>query len=163
MYEDILQTLSATSGWNVIITGAFSILAAWLSGTLVFEKQKKATEQLHASILYYDLKSIENFFTSEEKTTSDILYAADWQKSLAYCTLIPSDIIQEMYNVYVQVYDFNWRKRNAHIIKRDADKDYKDAKENTCAALGEILPVFVDKYPHIVRQKAARNHIFPIM
>ena len=149
MYEDILQVLSATSGWNVIITGVFSILAAWLSGLCVFILQKKATERLHAYILYYDLKSIENFFVSTEKTTATILYAEDWQKSLAYCTFMPLGTIREIYNIYIQVYDFNWRKRNEDKIDRDADKDYAAAKRNVCDALKKVLPVFMRKYNFI--------------
>ena len=153
MFDCILQSLSATSGWNAILSVVGAILAAWLSGIYVFRKQMKATERLHASILYYDLKSIEIFFTSTEDTTATILYATDWQKSLAYCTFMHSnsDAIREIYNIYIQIYDFNWRKRNVTQVKRATDQDYKDAKENACPALEQVFPVFEKKYPKLAQ------------
>lgn len=84
-------------------------------------------------MLYYDLKSIEDYLANE-KSSVDIRYTSEWQQVVANCSFLNSEHIKFIYKIYDQVYnfDFIYKKNKEQGIsnKKEDQPAYKELKKN---------------------------------
>lgn len=83
------------------------------------EKQK---EKHYASILYYDLKSIEDYILNE-RSSVNIRYSFDWQGIVSNCTFLKPDYVKILYNIYDLLYNFNYHFQEQKKVGESRQKD----------------------------------------
>lgn len=98
---------------EVIVTGIMSLISALIGGIFTYRATKKSLDneeavnkQFSATLLYYDLKSIEKYIREKNKEVN-LRYSSDWQKILTQCTFLDDENIEHIYNIYDAVYDYN--------------------------------------------------------
>ena len=114
------------------IIGVFlaSILAHVL--WIVQEGRKNKESESHAaSILYYDLKSIEGYLVGE-RSSVNLRYSSEWQQMVAGCSFLKDEQVKELYNIYDEVYNYNYfyklkEDKKEAVIKEDIPQ-YKALK-----------------------------------
>ena len=114
------------------IIGVFlaSILAHVL--WIVQERRRNKESKSHAaSILYYDLKSIEGYLVGE-RSSVNLRYSSEWQQMVAGCSFLKDEQIKELYNIYDEVYNYNYfyklkEDKKEAVIKEDIPQ-YKALK-----------------------------------
>ncbi|QXE18287.1 hypothetical protein [Clostridium sp. 001] len=114
-----------------------AIVGALVGGGVTYLSQKyfriiddEKKEKHYASVLYYDLVSIEDYINNERGSV-DIRYFEDWQHIVANCNFLESSDVQVIYRLYDLVYNFDFefkeRKRNSDVRKENIDA-YKELK-----------------------------------
>lgn len=78
--------------------------------------EKNQLKKHSASLLYYDLKSIEEYLNIENQNV-DIRYSTEWQSMVANCTFLKNTEVEYIYKIYDQVYNQNWLMNNSNNIK----------------------------------------------
>lgn len=114
------------------IIGVFlaSILAHVL--WIVQEGRRNKESKSHAaSILYYDLKSIEGYLVGE-RSSVNLRYSSEWQQMVAGCSFLKDEQVKELYNIYDEVYNYNYfyklkEDKEEAVIKEDIPQ-YKALK-----------------------------------
>ena len=114
------------------IMGVFlaSILAHVL--WIVQERRRNKESKSHAaSILYYDLKSIEGYLVGE-RSSVNLRYSSEWQQMVAGCSFLKDEQVKELYNIYDEVYNYNYfyklkEDKKEAVIKEDIPQ-YKALK-----------------------------------
>ena len=88
---------------------------------------KKEQESHFASVLHYDLKSIE-YFVKNERSSVDIRYSPQWQDLISNCSFLTDLQVEHLYNVYDSVYNFDhfFKNRN-QTLERTKDNCLKDS------------------------------------
>lgn len=77
----------------------------------------------YASILYYDLKSIE-YYVLHEASSVDIRYCDDWQSLVINCSFLSSEDVRYIYSVYDLIYNFDF------LFQRYKDSGMSNRKED---------------------------------
>ena len=114
------------------IMGVFlaSILAHVL--WIVQERRRNKESKSHAaSILYYDLKSIEGYLVGE-RSSVNLRYSSEWQQMVAGGSFLKDEQVKELYNIYDEVYNYNYfyklkEDKKEAVIKEDIPQ-YKALK-----------------------------------
>ena len=80
-----------------------------------------------ASILYYDLLSIEDYLVNE-KDNVNLRYTDDWQDIVACCICLTHQQIEYIYKIYDKTYNYNYyyrkmEKNNGPVLKKDNPYD----------------------------------------
>ena len=99
------ELLSALVGTIVgaIIGGAITF---WRDS--VYRRNENQDKQQHtASILYNDLKSIQNYLNDDMSDVVNIRYTTEWQRYVAYCTFLGDHNVALLYDIYDTVYNYN--------------------------------------------------------
>ena len=102
-----------------------------LGGLLVYYRQSGAQTRQAASVLYYDLKSIESYLKTEGSSVN-IRYFSEWQSIVAECTFLEPDDVEQLYNIYDLVYDYDYHyrlKEEQGVVAKDAISQYKELKK----------------------------------
>lgn len=86
-----------------------------VGGVVVYIKEKKNQQSHASSILYYDLKSIENYL-AHERSSVNLRYSEDWQSMIAGCSFLKDKHIEWLYNLYDEVYNYNYHYR---LLEKD--------------------------------------------
>lgn len=89
-----------------IIGGACTLVG----GVFVYKQEKKSQQSNASSILYYDLKSIENYLANE-RSSVNLRYSEDWQRMIAGCSFLKDKHIKWLYNLYDEVYNYDYHYR----------------------------------------------------
>ena len=114
------------------LTGAIigAIVGALFTGicTLIIEgilrkMNRRAQESHAASMLYYDLKSVEDYLMNEHSSVN-IRYTKEWQEMVANCGFLDNEKIAYLYKVYDGIYNYNY-----HYKLKESD-GYGVVKEN---------------------------------
>lgn len=110
--EKISEERGKESSMGEVFVGAF--IGALFTGMVnIFverykqKKEEKKQESHAASILLYDLKSIEKYLV-EERSSVNLRYSIDWQGMVASCSFLKSEQIQFIYEIYDQTYNYNY-------------------------------------------------------
>ncbi len=85
------------------------IIGVGIAGGLEFVRdniRRRLELKRYVALVYYDLKNVENYL-KEEKDNVNLLYTDDWKEMLAECTLLKSDDIAYLYDLYNMVYNYN--------------------------------------------------------
>lgn len=112
---------------SAIIGGSCTLLGGWL----VYHSQSGAQTKQAASVLYYDLKSIESYLKTEGSSVN-IRYFSEWQSIVAECTFLEPDDVEQLYKIYDLVYDYDYHyrlKEEQGAVKKDAILQYKELKK----------------------------------
>lgn len=88
---------------GALIGGLFSLVV----GIILNRREKKNRENHAASILYYDLKSIEEYISSPNNSVN-IRYSNDWQEMVANCSFLDDINVKRLYNIYDTLYNYNY-------------------------------------------------------
>lgn len=99
---------------GAIIGALIGGFITWFSTERAIKKQKQELQRNAASVLYYDLKSIETYFV--EKISVNLRYSDKWQDMVANCTFLKDDEIKFVYQIYDEVYNYN------HIYENNKSK-----------------------------------------
>lgn len=87
-----------------------------------------------ASMLYYDLKSIEQYL-KEERRLVNIRYSKGWQNMVMKCSFLDDNSVAYLYRVYQEVYNYN-----TSFKQRLKSKDkFKKEKLNSYEKIRELL------------------------
>lgn len=116
-------------------TFAAAILGAFLTGvcTWVIEiikrrGDKKAQESHAASILYYDLKSIENYLL-HERSSVNLRYTNGWQEMISNCTFLKEEEIAYLFKIYDEVYNYNYhyilKEKEGYAVVKEEITSYR--------------------------------------
>lgn len=116
-----MELISALIG--ALIGGAMTFLSEFIFR----RKNKKENESHFSSILYYDLKSIENFVTSE-RSSVDIRYSPQWQDLISNCSFLTDSQVKHLYNVYDSVYNFDYFYKNKDSNKLTKEDCLKNSQ-----------------------------------
>lgn len=110
-----------------ILEIAIGAIGALMGGVYVYRQEGKKQERHAASILYYDLKSIEDYLRSE-KGTINIRYSEDWQMMTSSCTFLADYYVKKIYEIYDLVYNYNYQyklKEQEGKVKKENIVEYK--------------------------------------
>ena len=117
-----------------------AVLGAIIGGIATFASEKhfrnsdNKEQEIHfASMLYYDLKSIEDYLINESSSV-DIRYSTEWQKLVANCSFLKTEYIENIYKIYDYVYNFDFlykkSKEQGTSNRKEDQPAYKGLKEN---------------------------------
>lgn len=126
-YEDIYSIFKTENNKNVrvnknkvqkgenslgetVISGFLGAVVGGICTYLVEKgKRKEETKKLErhaASILYYDLKSLEKYFRETEENVN-LRYSSDWQTMLSNCSFLTEENVMYLYKIYDEAYNYN--------------------------------------------------------
>lgn len=117
--------------WTSLVPALIGGLCTLAGGVLAFQKQNEAQTQQAASVLYYDLKSIESYL-KEERSSVNIRYFSEWQSIVAECTFLKPDDVEQLYKIYDLVYDYDYHyklKEKRGTVTKDDISQYKELKK----------------------------------
>ena len=96
--------------WFSLISALIGGVCTLLGGWLVYHFQSGTQKRQAASVLYYDLKSIESYLKTEGSSVN-IRYFSEWQSIVAECTFLKPDDVEQLYKIYDLVYDYDYHYR----------------------------------------------------
>lgn len=99
--QDVIETLIS------VLVGAG---VTYLLGMYQQSKQDKKGLAHAASILYYDLLSIEDYLI-KEKNCVNLRYTEDWQEIVAHCICLTHQQVEHIYKIYDKTYNYNYYYR----------------------------------------------------
>jgi len=112
---------------GAIIGSLLGGFITWFSTERAIKKQKQESERNAASILYYDLKSIENYFSYN--ISVNLRYSDKWQDMVANCTFLNDEEIKFAYEIYDEVYNFNYFFENNKTNMSEITQQGKNLKK----------------------------------
>ena len=90
---------------------------------LLQERKKDKESKSHAaSILYYDLKSIETYL-GHGRSAVNLRYSFEWKKMIANCSFLKDEQVEILYYIYDKIYDYNYFYNLEEIKKRAVVKE----------------------------------------
>ena len=90
-------------------------ILTFASEMIVRKRDEKARMKLNMSVLYHDLKSIEQYFSKYHGNETDrvgIRFYHNWQSALSKCSKLNEDSIQFAYELYDSIYDLHYLDNN---------------------------------------------------
>lgn len=106
---------------SALIGGIFTLIG----GFFAYRIEEIRRTRHAASVLYYDLKSIEDYIKSNNNIV-DIRYFEAWQTMTAECTFLDADNVKLLYKIYDLVYDYDYSYRGRE--KDDEVPQYEKLK-----------------------------------
>lgn len=146
-----------------------AIIGALVTGVCAFlierdrRNQEKKTQEGHAaSILFYDLKSIEDYM-AHERSSVNLRYTVDWQGIVASCSFLKDQHIEYIYKIYDVVYNYNYyyklKEQTGISFRKEDIPQYLKLKEilfeESEVSINE--PKYSSQYEDI--QKELKKHI----
>lgn len=123
-----MENILNSSFIGAIIGGIF----AFITGIILNRVSDANRKKVNVSILLYDLKSIENYLTYE-RSSVNLRYFADWQKVIANCTCLNLEDIQFLYEIYDNVYNYNFyyklKEQNGESVCKEDIVHYLDLQK----------------------------------
>lgn len=127
---EVQEVEKENSGLMTEIVGALIGFIGTLCGTffayrLGMKQQNdndKKNEAHAASILYYDLKSIEDYLKCE-RSSVNLRYSADWQSIAANCPFLSHQQVSYIYKLYDKTYNYNFFYRRKEKSRQSFSKE----------------------------------------
>lgn len=91
---------------GAIIGAVFGGIGTYIVESKKMKKEKLCIESHAASLLYYDLKSIEQYI-KDEKQFVNLRYSDEWQRVVSNCSFLDDGWIMYLYRIYDEVYNYN--------------------------------------------------------
>lgn len=122
-----------TDTFAAAILGAFFTgVCTWIIEIIKRRGDKKAQESHAASILYYDLKSIENYLLYE-RSSVNLRYTNGWQEMISNCTFLKEEEIAYLFEIYDEVYNYNYhytlKENEGYAVVKEEITSYKTLKK----------------------------------
>ena len=133
-----------------LISAIIGGICTLLGGLLVYYRQSGAQTRQAASVLYYDLKSIESYLKTEGSSVN-IRYFSEWQSIVAECTFLEPDDVEQLYKIYDLVYDYDYHyrlKEEQGAVAKDTISQYKELKRIMFCSSDDGLDL--EKYKHLL-------------
>ena len=95
---------------GAIIGGGFTLLGVLATILFTIRQQKESDikkEKHVASILYFDIKSIESYL-KYERSSVNLRYSENWQSVVAECSFLSGKQVEYIYKIYDLVYNYNY-------------------------------------------------------
>ena len=116
---------------NSLVPALIGGVCTLIGGIFVYKKQNEAQIKQAASVLYYDLKSIERYLKTE-RSSVNIRYFSEWQSVVAECIFLKSDDVEQIYKIYDLVYDYDYhyklKEEHGTVVKEDISQ-YEELKK----------------------------------
>lgn len=123
---------------NEIVCAFIGAIIGALSTYFISEhnrkKDKDSQDTLAASLLYNDLRSIESYL-NHSRDSVNMRYSDSWQNMLAKCSFFEDKEVQFIYQIYDNVYDYNYHydlKEQVGSVTKEEIVQYKLLKEMFC-------------------------------
>ena len=116
--------------WSSLASAIIGGICTLLGGLLVYYRQSGAQTRQAASVLYYDLKSIESYLKTE-RSSVNIRYFSEWQSIVAEWTFLEADDVEQLYKIYDLVYDYDYHyrlKEERGAVAKDDISQYIELK-----------------------------------
>lgn len=117
--------------WTSLVPALIGGVCTLIGGVFVYHRQNNAQTRQAASVLYYDLRSIESYLKAE-RSSVNIRYFSEWQSVVAECTFLKPDDVEQLYKVYDLVYDYDYhyrlKEKQGPVIKDDISQ-YRELKK----------------------------------
>lgn len=167
--NDYKDEKEQVGGYKMMETLIGALIGAALGGlcTYIIEERKRTKENKRkenhaAAMLFYDLKSIERYITTEQKDVN-LRYSIDWQNMVTECPFLDDDKIELLYQIYDEIYNFNYsylkREEKGKKVFREKIPQYKSLYRkmfDTATATGSEMK-YIEKYNELLKQ--LRIHI----
>lgn len=117
---------------NTIIGAFIGIIASMLGGWIVFRQEKRGQESFNATLLYNELKHIEDYL-AHERSSVNLRYSNDWQHIVGKCSFLKNEEVAWIYMIYDKVYNFNYRyrlKERAGGVNKESIDSYKKLQQD---------------------------------
>lgn len=142
---------------------AGAMIGAIVGGLIIYyveeRKRKKHNiilESHAAMLLYYDLKSIEQYITKEDKLVN-LRYSNEWQGMVANCSFLCDKDIKYLYDIYEAVYHYHesFGHKIAHesSFEKEEIKSYKKLRE----LFWENDVIYVTGYKNVLEKLEKRK------
>ena len=115
---------------NTIIGAFIGIIASMLGGWIVFRQEKRGQESFNATLLYNELKHIEDYL-AHERSSVNLRYS--WQHIVGKCSFLKNEEVAWIYMIYDKVYNFNYRyrlKERAGGVNKESIDSYKKLQQD---------------------------------
>ena len=116
--------------WTSLVPAIIGGVCTLVGGVFVYHRQNKAQTRQAASVMYYDLKSIESYLKAE-RSSVNIRYFSEWQSIVAECTFLKPNDVEQLYKIYDLVYDYDYhykfKEKQGTVIKDDISQ-YEELK-----------------------------------
>lgn len=146
--KDNLLDIKEEEDMGRIILGI--IIGVGIAGSLEFVRdnvRKKLKLKRYVALVYYDLKSLENYL-KEEKGDVNLLYTDGWKDMLAGCSILKPDDIAYLYDLYNTIYNYNeiykQRMKNANSVQKQDISYYDELKRKVF--LGDEKYIDLSRY-----------------
>lgn len=159
MDEDILSDNAMRNiegeTWNMneIVAAILGAVLAYVFGFYQERKNERRNREHSASLLYYDLKSIENYLL-EKNSLVNIRYSSDWQRMLSLCAFSNDEFIMYIYKIYDEVYNYNEAFSRKSVNKESFVKEdivsYKILKELLWRSSANSSSEYNDEYKRVL-------------
>lgn len=105
---------------------------AFLLGMKQQNDNDRKSETHAASILYYDLKSIEEYLKFE-RSSVNLRYSVDWQGVVANCPFLSHQQVAYVYKLYDKTYNYNYfyhlEEKSGQLVIKEEIPQYKELKK----------------------------------
>lgn len=116
----VINLLGALFGGICTLAGAF----------FAFRKEQKSQEKHAASMLYFDLLSVEGYLKNERGAVN-IRYSSEWQNMISNCKFLSSNEVMKIYKIYDWIYNYNYHyqlKEKDGPVCKESIFEYEELK-----------------------------------
>ena len=125
----MIEIIGAIIGFIGTLCGTF---IAYCLGMKQQKDNDKKNEAHAASILYYDIKSIEDYL-KKERSAVNLRYSVDWQSIVANCSFLEHHQVAYIYKLYDKTYNYNYfyclKEKEGQFFTKEDVPQYKELKE----------------------------------
>ena len=100
----------------------------------IFQNRREDINQKShaASLLYCDLKSIEDYLKNE-RSSVNIRYSTEWQNMISKCQFFKDDMIVYLYRIYDEIYNYNYHykliEKTENVVVKENIQQYRNLRE----------------------------------
>ena len=160
----MLSWLSSAFVWiaqTELINAVICLVGAIIGGEIsakatqrVFQTEENKKEQFAATILLYDLRSIERCLKKGDSSVIiRIRYSKDWQSLVADCSFLTGKDVEWIYKFYDEIFDYNYRfsiKSQQDIELDKKRKAYIELVKMMLDFSGTESPQYIAEYQSVI-------------
>ena len=117
---------------GAIIGAIFSAICTLGIEKYMYKKEQRERESHAASILLYDLKSIEDYL-SKERSSVNMRYSYEWQNMVANCSFLSDNHIKCIYEIYDMAHNYNYhynlKESHGESVRKEDISHYQKLRE----------------------------------
>lgn len=144
---------------GAIIGGGFTLLGVLVTILFTIQQQKDSDikkEKHAASILYYDLRSVEDYL-KHERSAVNLRYSENWQNVVAECSFISCKQVEYIYKIYDLVYNYNYFYHAIEIKNKSVSKEEIPQYEKLKELLFDASDGYIDEMKYRAEYRDVLN------